>query len=70
MKFNDTGTGIAVNGALVADGTATERIIFTSVRDQDLGTMYSTCKWQIANRGRLSRNGGLAGPENPLRRGV
>ena len=37
VKFNDTGSGIAVNGALVADGTAAQQIVFTSVRDQELG---------------------------------
>ena len=37
VKFSDTGSGIAVNGALVADGTAAQKIAFTSVRDQALG---------------------------------
>ncbi len=37
IKFSQYYNGIAVNGALVADGTSTQKIIFTSLRDDSNG---------------------------------
>ncbi len=37
VKFRDTGSSLTVNGALIADGTQTAPIIFTSLRDDAYG---------------------------------
>ena len=37
VKFSGSTTGLVVNGALIADGTETENIVFTSARDDAYG---------------------------------
>ncbi len=37
LKFSNGGAGISVQGALIADGTATQNIVFTSIRDDSNG---------------------------------